>query len=87
MYIGGLSETPVTGAVVGPTFGCILAKQFEALKKGDRFYYENGPSKTSFTLGQLDEIRKMSLSKIICDNSDIQFIQPNAFLQAMTEIK
>ena len=28
----------------------MLKKQFKELKKGDRFYYENGPSQTSFTL-------------------------------------
>lgn len=52
MYPGGLSETPVNGGVVGPTFACIIANQFRDLKKGDRFYYENGPSSTAFTLGK-----------------------------------
>ncbi len=52
LYVGGLAERPVTGAVVGSTFACIIANQFKELKKGDRFYYENGPSATSFTLGK-----------------------------------
>jgi len=87
LYIGGLSETPVTGAVVGPTFGCIIGKQFSALKKGDRFFYENGSGSQAFTLPQLAEVKKITFSKLICDNTDIQVIQPNVFLQAIEEIK
>lgn len=51
LYPGGLSETSVNGGVVGPTFACIIANQFRDLKRGDRFYFENGPSPTAFTLG------------------------------------
>lgn len=108
MWIGGLAESDAArfnGSVVGPTFVCLINKQFYDLKVGDRFYYENAPSdkkftsKTAFTLGklvyideielflylfilfkdQLNEIRKMSMSSIICKNFDIDSIQPNAF--------
>lgn len=51
LYIGGLSEDPVQGGLIGSTFACILANQFKDMKRGDRFYYENGPSPTSFTQG------------------------------------
>jgi hypothetical protein len=36
LFSGGLSEIPVQGCVTGPTFTCIIARQFEALKFGDR---------------------------------------------------
>lgn len=58
MWVGGLAEI-VTGdedVLTGPTFTCILGKQFSDLKRGDRFYYENAPDHykgtefTAFTL-------------------------------------
>ncbi|RNA44780.1 chorion peroxidase-like isoform X2 [Brachionus plicatilis] len=80
LYPGGLSETSVNGGVVGPTFACIIANQFRDLKRGDRFYFENGPSPTAFTLDQLNEIKKSSMAKLICNNFEINKIQPNAFM-------
>jgi peroxidase len=82
-----LSENPERGAIVGPTFACILANQFKDLKKGDRFFYENGPSPIAFTLDQLAEIKKVSMSKIMCDNVDVSQIQPNVFIQPKASLK
>lgn len=72
---GGLAERPRQGAVVGPTFACITAKVFQALKFGDRFYYEHGEQAGSFTPDQLQQLRAASLSRIICDNTNIERIQ------------
>ena len=56
--------------MVGPTFACIIGKQFHNFRLGDRFWYENGGWPSSFTLEQLAEIRKTKLSRVLCDCSD-----------------
>ncbi|XP_041968156.1 chorion peroxidase [Aricia agestis] len=77
LFVGGLSEPRISGGVVGPTFAAIIADQFSRLKKGDRYYYEYGPSVNpgAFTLSQLHEIRKVTLARVLCDNSDgLEFV-------------
>ncbi|XP_033756913.1 chorion peroxidase-like [Pecten maximus] len=80
LYSGGVSEVHVDGGSVGPTFACIISRQFSALRVGDRYWYENNDTTTGFTSGQLDSIKKIELSKLICENMDIPDIQRTAFL-------
>merc|ERR1719483_1994207 len=80
MFIGGISEAPVAGAILGPTFQCIIGDQFKRLQHGDRFYYDNSVSPGKFTAEQLVEVRKSSLARVHCDNGDdIKLMQPLAF--------
>lgn len=81
LFTGGLAEAPLKGAIVGPTFTCLLATQFHYLKKGDRHWYENDLPPSSFTKDQLTEIRKSSLARILCDNGDdIAYVQPSSMV-------
>ena len=83
LFTGGLAEIPNKGAAVGPTFGCLLGRQMYYYKRGDRYWYENDIPPSSFTKDQLNEIRKISLGSVICDNSEsIDFVQPNVFIEA-----
>ena len=83
LFTGGLAEIPNKGAAVGPTFGCLLGRQMYYYKRGDRYWYENDIPPSSFTKDQLNEIRKVSLGSVICENSEsIDFVQPNVFIEA-----
>ncbi|XP_050420368.1 peroxidase-like [Adelges cooleyi] len=82
LYIGGVSEKPITDALVGPVFVCIIGDQFSRLRRGDRFFYEEGGQPSAFDQVQLMELRKSSLARVICDNSDdMALIQPLPFLK------
>ena len=48
----------------------MLKTLFYISRHGDRFWYENGGWPSSFTLEQLNEIRKVKFSRLLCDNSD-----------------
>lgn len=50
-FIAGVSERKVKGAMIGPTFQCIVADQFLRLKRGDRFFYDLAGQTGSFTEG------------------------------------
>lgn len=76
LYTGALSEMPLNESILGPTLTCLLLDQFVRLKRGDRFWYENSGSFTGFTNEQLREIKKSTLARVICDNSDnVQYTQ------------
>ncbi|ESP01483.1 hypothetical protein LOTGIDRAFT_172652 [Lottia gigantea] len=79
LYIGGLSEDPVTDGIVGPTFACIIGQQFNNLKFGDRFWFENAQS-SGFSQGQMNAIRNLTFSRVICDTAKIERIPTFAFL-------
>ncbi|CAI2340685.1 unnamed protein product [Caenorhabditis sp. 36 PRJEB53466] len=66
-YVGGILEQPSAGSVVGATFACVIAKQFERLRDGDRFYYENTGI---FTSAQVAELKRTTLSWVLCQTGD-----------------
>ncbi|GFR19201.1 peroxidasin homolog [Trichonephila clavata] len=79
LYVAGVSELPVNGGLLGPTFTCIVSHQFSALKFGDRFWYENLEHPGAFNRMQIASIQKTTLASLLCRNSAIQAIQPMAF--------
>jgi len=66
LWVGGLSEDPMPGSHVGELFHTLIIGQFEALRDGDRFWYE-------LTLSQIEkeEIENTRLSDIVRRNTNI----------------
>lgn len=80
LFVGGLAERPVVGGLVGPVFACIIAQQFSNLRRGDRFWYENGDFESSFTPAQLQSIRQVNFAQVLCRTLGSGTLQPHPFL-------
>ena len=76
LWAGGLAEDHSPGAVIGPTFGRIIADQFTALRDGDRYYFEN----QNFDRQTLSEIENTTLSDLILRDTDTTAMQSDAFV-------
>ncbi|MCE9515198.1 MAG: hypothetical protein K8R24_04565 [Mycobacterium sp.] len=76
LWIGGLAEGHTAGAMVGQTFGVIIAAQFEALRDGDRLWYQN----QGFDPITMREIEGTTLSSLILQNTDTEHMQSDAFV-------
>ena len=59
LWVGGLAEDHVAGSSVGETFQAIIVDQFERLRDGDRFWYQN-----QFSGKELARLQRTSLSDI-----------------------
>lgn len=68
LWVGGLAEDPLLsqGSQVGPLLRAMVARQFEALRDGDRFWH-----KMDLTGSEYNLVRHMTLAKIIRLNTDI----------------
>ncbi|KAH7717206.1 hypothetical protein AAVH_15395 [Aphelenchoides avenae] len=80
LYVGSLLEDPIAGGITGPTMACLNARQFRALREGDRHFAE---APGVFTAQQLQQLMRASFSRVLCDSSDgMQAVPRNAFDQA-----
>ena len=75
LWVGGLAEDHVAGAIVGETFRTIIADQFERTRDGDRFWYEN----SQFNTSDLAAIRATTLSSLIVQNTSITSLPTSVF--------
>ncbi|NWX15910.1 PERE peroxidase, partial [Aegotheles bennettii] len=76
IWIGAIAEPFVPQGRVGPLLACILGTQFRNLRDGDRFWWEN---LGVFTQQQLHALRKISLSRVFCDNTHIKKMPRDVF--------
>ena len=75
-WVGLLAERHMEDAIFGQLGMAIMKEQFQALRDGDRFYFENDPA---FTPSQVDDILSTTMQDIIMRNSDITLMQENVF--------
>ncbi|WP_231734116.1 peroxidase family protein [Calycomorphotria hydatis] len=74
VWVGGLAEDHVPGSSVGELFHTIIVDQFERLRDGDRFWYQN-----IYNGHELKEIEQTTLADVIERNTDITALQDNVF--------
>ena len=74
-WVGGLAEKPTGDALLGESMTLILKDQFERLRDGDRFWYQN-----QYSGAQLNELNNLTLSDIVRRNSDVQNIQDHSMV-------
>ncbi len=75
LWAGGLAEEPLAGSHLGELFQLIVKTQFEALRDGDRFWYER-----KLSTSELDEVQLTRLSDVIRRNTGIGAeLQDNVF--------
>ena len=75
-FEGGMAEDHVAGSDLGPLFTRIIADQFNRLRAGDRFFYQN----ESFSVDDLRIMRQgATLGQIIETNTGISNLQPDVF--------
>ncbi len=74
LWVGILAEDHVAGASIGELGKTIIADQFQRLRDGDRFWFEN-----VFQGKQLQQITSTRLSDVIERNTQITNLQPNVF--------
>lgn len=70
-YVGGIFETyEILGnPLVGPTFGCVIASQWDNFAGGDIYYYSNPASPHPFSAAQIKAVHDYSISSLICANT------------------
>lgn len=75
-WVGMLAEDHTSNTIAGETIQTILKRQFQALRDGDRFYYEND---TALSASEIASIKDTRLSDVIRRNTKITIIQDNVF--------
>ncbi|KAL0271442.1 UNVERIFIED_CONTAM: hypothetical protein PYX00_008538 [Menopon gallinae] len=80
LFVGAILETPRDGSLLGPVFQCIISDQLMRTRNGDRFFYDTKGKYQSFKEGQMRELKKTTLARVICDNfAGIRKMQHDVF--------
>ncbi len=80
VWVGGLVEDHLPGSSMGELFSTVIVDQFERIRAGDRFWYEN-----VFSGKQLQSVDNTTLAEVIQRNSGVTGLQENVFFSAEVE--
>lgn len=75
-WVGMLAEKHMNNAILGELIMKIMERQFQNLREGDRFYFENG---NYFSDAEIEDIKNTNLHDLIMRNTEIDLMQDNVF--------
>jgi len=75
-WVGMLAEKHMPNAIMGRLMMAIFEKQFQDLRDGDRFYFEND---TAMTAEEIKLAKSTTLRDILMRNTSIDLMQENVF--------
>lgn len=75
LWVGGLAEKHISGGSLGPLFTTIIADQFNRLRSGDRFWYQNDLKGV-----ELKMVNSTTLADVIRRNTTLSNVQNNVFI-------
>ncbi len=75
-WVGMLAEDHLPGTIFGKVVSTMMIRQFQSLREGDRFYFEN----VDFTDEEKQRIIQTNMRDIIMRNTDISLMQENVFM-------
>ncbi|XP_059053482.1 peroxidase-like isoform X2 [Achroia grisella] len=79
LVVGMMAERALPSSQLGPTATCFLKEQLWRTRAGDRHFYTHADESGSFTKRQLSEIKRASLSRLLCDNAGFTKVQRDVF--------
>lgn len=74
-WVGMLAETHVEGGLFGNLVTTIMERQFQVLREGDRFYFEN----MDFSQEEMDDVFSVSMRDLLMRNTSISIMQDEVF--------
>ena len=79
LWVGALAEDHVAGSSTGPLIKAVLSDQFERLRDGDRYWFEN-----IYSGRQLAQLENTTLADVIRRNTTTTNLQSNVFFMRAT---
>lgn len=74
-WVGMLAEPHLDGTLFGNVVTTLMERQFQALREGDRFYFEN----MDFSANEMEDILAISMRDLLMRNTSISIMQPEVF--------